>query len=68
MKYIVIITDDSTQFGGEVNILCATRLEAIRKARSELKQARAIGIKCYAKVLPKRARPEKDFKYLGWMD
>lgn len=67
MKYLVIIRDASPEFAGEVNILCATRLEAVRKARSELKQARAIGIDCYANVLPKRARPEKDFKLLGWI-
>ncbi len=67
MKFTAIIKDASPIFGGEVHVLCASRLEAIKRARRELKDARALGIECYAKVLPRRARPRKDFERLGWL-
>ena len=68
MKYIVVITDTSPQFGGEAHIVCFNRREAVVLARLECRQARAIGVECYAKVLPKRQKIARELKILGWSD
>lgn len=67
MKYLAVIKDSSPQFGGEISIVYFSRREAIIKARSECLAARAIGIKCYAKVLPKKLKVKKEFERLGWL-
>jgi hypothetical protein len=67
MKYLAIIKDSSSQYGGEVSIVCFTRREAIIKASSECLAARSFGIKCYAKVLPKKLHVKREFKKLGWL-
>ena len=67
MKYLAVITDTSPQFSGETAIICFTRKEAIIKARSECLAARAIGISCYAKVLPKKLQVKQEFQKLGWL-
>ena len=67
MKYLAVITDTSPQFGGETSIICFTRADAVIKARSECLAARAIGITCYAKVLPKKLKVKQEFERLGWL-
>ena len=67
MKYLAIIKDATPQFGGVVSIVCFSRIDAVKTARRECIEARAIGIKCYGRVEPKRVRPEKEFKQLGWL-
>jgi hypothetical protein len=67
MRYTAIIKDASPQFGGEVHIACASRRDAIIRARQECLNGRAIGIECYGRVLPKnnKVRIIKEFKKVG---
>lgn len=67
--YYAVITDTSPQFGGETSIICTSRRDAILKARKECLWARELGIKCYAKVLPKKQNGSiiAEFKKLGWI-
>ena len=67
MKYLAIIKDNSPQFSGEIYVVCFTRRDAIIKARSECLAARSFGIKCYAKVLPKKLKVRQEFERLGWL-
>ena len=67
MKYLAVVTDSSPQFGGETSIVCFTRRDAVIKARSECLAARAIGIECYARVLPKKLKVKQEFQKLGWL-
>lgn len=69
MKYQAIIKDSSPQFGGETYIACATRADAVIKARRECLAARAIGIECYGKVLPakRNGAARQEFERLGWL-
>lgn len=69
MKYLAIIRDVSPQFGGETSIVCYNRYDAVIKARRECLAARAIGIKCYGKVLPakRNGAARLEFERLGWI-
>lgn len=67
MKYLAVITDSSPQFGGETSIVYYSRYDAVVRARKECLEARAIGIKCYAKVLPKKLKVKQEFERLGWL-
>lgn len=69
MKHLAVITDTSPQFGGETSIICYSRADAIIKARKECLDARSFGIKCYAKVLPKKRNGTiiSEFKNMGWI-
>ncbi len=69
MKYLAVIKDVSLQFGGETCIACATRADAVIRARAECTAGRAIGIECYARVLPakRNGAARQEFERLGWL-